>query len=53
MKQVLGIFALGYPDEKAVAYNADQESDQFDELNDKRRIRVPKLRVSQISTWID
>jgi nitroreductase len=49
-KQVLALFALGYPAEKAEAYNADQKTETID---DKRRIRVPKLRVSQISSWID
>lgn len=52
-KQVLGVFALGHPDEKAVAYNADQEPSQIEDKSDQRRIRVPKLRVSQISSWID
>ena len=52
-KQVLGLFALGYPAEKAEAYNADQKTETIEDKTDKRRIRVPKLRVSQISSWID
>ena len=51
--KILAIFALGYAAESSVAYNAETLPEHIENASDSRIIQIPKLRASQITTWIE
>ena len=51
--QIMAIFAIGTAAESYVAYNAESLQEQVENPGDSRIIHIPKLRASQITTWIE
>ena len=52
-KQILALFAIGTAAESYVAYNAESLQEHVENPGDSRIIHIPKLRASQITTWIE
>ena len=52
-QEVLALFAIGFPAESSVAYNADFDEGTIENNLDSRIIRIPKLRTTQISNWVE
>ena len=51
--KTLAIFAIGFAAESSVAYNAKSLPEHIENASDSRIIQIPKLRASQITTWIE
>ena len=51
--QIMAVFAIGTAAESYVAYNAESLLEQVENPADSRIIHIPKLRASQITTWIE
>ena len=52
-QEVISLFAIGFPAESSVAYNADFDNSTIENNLDSRIIRIPKLRTTQISNWVE
>ena len=51
--KILAVFAIGTAAESSVAYNAESLPEHIENASDSRIIQIPKLRASQITTWIE
>ncbi|WDE97085.1 nitroreductase family protein [Lentisphaera profundi] len=51
--QILAVFAIGSAAESSVAYNAETLPTHIENPTDSRIIQIPKLRASQITSWIE
>ena len=50
---ITAVFAIGTAAESYVAFNAESLEEHIENPIDSRIIHIPKLRASQITTWIE